>query len=183
MKKTIKRISLIVIAVLTLTVVLGIMMGCKANEQEMLNESKNALKSASFDVSVYDGAEKVYGYKKTVTLQENKAEIATEESKLNSSFVLESNTTYDSAESPDMAKLISINLSDELIQSKDTSGNDVTLKVAKENLSKVIGLNDYQPIEDVTVVISFESNKIRSLNTEFVLESGRKAVITYTYSY
>lgn len=183
MKNNIKNACVIILLILTLTFLVTVFGACKVNERDMLENSMQDVKGATFDVSVYDGGVKVYGYKKSVTMQDSKAEIATEESKLNSSFVLESNTTYDSVDNPDLSKLIAIDLSEELIESKEYKGDILTLKVKKENAHKVLGLSDYEFIEDITVKCVLDSKRLESVTSEFKAQSGRTLIVTYTYSY
>lgn len=183
MKNNIKNACVIIVLILTLTFLVVVFGACKDSEQDILNNSMNDVKGASFDISVFDNGVKVYGYKKSVTMQDSKAEIATEESKLNSSFVLESNTTYDSVDDPDLSKLIVLNLSDELIDSKERKSDVLTLNVKKENAPKVLGIYDYSFAEDIVVKCVFNSKRLESVTSEFTADSGRTLIVTYTYSY
>lgn len=183
MKNNIKNACVIIVLILSLTFLVILFGACKESDQEMIDNSIQEVKGASLDLSVYDVGVKVYGYKKTVTMQETKAEIATEESKLNSSFVLESNTTYSSVENPDLSKLISIDLSDELIESKERDKDTLTLKVKKENAPRVLGISNYEFEGDITIKCQFNSKRLESVTSEFTAKSGRTLIITYTYSY
>ncbi len=183
MKNNIKNACVIISLILILTFLVVVFGACKESEKDILGNSMSDVKAASFDISVFDNGVKVYGYKKSVTLQETKAEIATEESKLNSGFVLESNTTYDSVENPDLSKLIVLDLNDELIDSKERKNDVLTLKVKKENAPKVLGIYDYGFAEDIVVRCVFNSKRLESVTSEFTADSGRTLVVTYTYSY
>ncbi len=176
-----RKLTLILIVVLCAVCLLAC--ACNGGANGIAKAQKDAIQTLSSLeclATVNDGETVVYKYKKLLLAQENELYVSTTESKLGSSFVLEDKTTAVDMEL-DRSLIKAVNISSKIVSETTTDGNTTVCKVAKENVSVLLGA-DVNAASDATVT-AVMNDKLEEITVEFSTNSGKSVTINYKFGY
>lgn len=180
-----KKNVVIIIALLVLTVGL-----CACNNTgdldtfvEYMNDSAQKANSVNSVIQMYDGDTLVYKYERTIEISGNSAVIEISESKLNSSFKLDTLTTYEQEQNIDRNTLIPVSLAKSSLTNYAADKNGFTSDISAENFASVLKLGSYKITGSATLSCSFSSKTLTEIDCGFKTEGGKTVSIHYIYSY
>ena len=185
-----KRI-ITLISILILSIVLLNSCGKKSFDdtyQKLGEKSLNACKKLTIDYTVVDQSVKVYEYIREIDFREN-IEISEKTYTLSTStFDLSSEETFVVEEESNRLVYLNMILKEELISNYELKDNILTINTTKDNLGKIIGIDNLSINNDqVDIIISLDDvkndMKIMSMTVEFINNSNQSSVITYTFGY
>lgn len=189
-KKVVKYRVLITVAVVLLFLIVsavGIIFWLNSGIKQIasdINANMAAVKVADTEVTVTDAGVKVYGYKKTVTVNGANAEIYTVIGSLQpNSLEYQETTSYDFAEGVDLTKLFGLHVLDSVFEKYDISGDKFEGTVKAASVGQFFGNSAVKAASDATVTMTFVEGKLTEVNVQFGLESGKILTLIATYTY
>lgn len=187
-----KKKSIIILSTITFLVIVGIIITviCVSNSNSITNKVKKATESVknvtkvTTVYSVKDGEELVYNNEQVLSIDETGiAEIVTNESKLNSKFVLESKTTVNTIENFNRDSLIGINLTKKLVTNYQKTQNGFECEVTNENINAVLGTENFEILDKAKIIFEFENKNLVSIKCVFKTTSSKDVTIHISYVY
>lgn len=129
---------------------------------------------------VSDGDTVVYRYSKEIVVMSDSMSVTTAEATLDSSFELKENTK--SEEMPlNRNALKSLNLTESVVTEVVSEQSSVSLKVLKENIGTVLGI-DIGATSDAVVTVQLDGDRLNSISMTFTTAT-KSVEIQYVYSY
>lgn len=182
MKK--KNIAIIVVL---LILAIGLCACDKAGDLDTfvgyMNNSAQKANSVNSVIEMFDGETLVYKYERTIEINGNAAVIEISESKLNSSFKLDTLTTYEQKDNIDRNTLIPVSLAKSSLTNYAADKNGFTSEVSAENFASVLKLGAYQIEGNATLACAFSSKNLTEIVCGFTTVSGKTVNVRYIYSY
>ncbi len=160
---------------------------CKQKVNKLGKNIGKSLENASqvvTTVTITEKEVKVYEYVTTIVFTDkSNATISTEESTLNSSFVLETRTSNDNLTDVNKKDLFKLTINKKLCTDIKESKDLVSFNVSSENLVKIFNDQDMKASGSAHFEFVFVDKKIASMKCEYTTPSSRKVVITTSYQY
>ena len=180
-----KKKSIIILSTIAFLVVVGIIVTivCVSSSNSIAKKMKKATESVknvtkvTTVYSVKDG-EQVVSIDETGT-----ADVVTNESKLNSKFVLEAKTSVNTIENFNRDNLIGLNLTKKLVTNYKKTKTGFECEVTKENINAVLGTEDFEILDNAKIVFVFENKNLVSIECVFKTTSSKDVTIYTTYTY
>lgn len=187
-----KKKSIIILSTIAFLVVVGIIVTivCVSSSNSIAKKMKKATESVknvtkvTTVYSVKDGEELVYNNEQVVSIDETgTADVVTNESKLNSKFVLEAKTSVNTIENFNRDNLIGLNLTKKLVTNYKKTKTGFECEVTKENINAVLGTEDFEILDNAKIVFLFENKNLVSIECVFKTTSSKDVTIYTTYTY
>lgn len=187
-----KKKSIIILSTIAFLVVVGIIVTivCVSSSSSIAKKMKKATESVknvtkvTTVYSVKDGEELVYNNEQVVSIDETgTADVVTNESKLNSKFVLEAKTSVNTIENFNRDNLIGLNLTKKLVTNYKKTKTGFECEVTKENINAVLGTEDFEILDNAKIVFVFENKNLVSIECVFKTTSSKDVTIYTTYTY
>ena len=186
-----KKKSIIILSTIAFLVVVGIIVTivCVSSSNSIAKKMKKATESVknvtkvTTVYSVKDGEELVYNNEQVVSIETGTADVVTNESKLNSKFVLEAKTSVNTIENFNRDNLIGLNLTKKLVTNYKKTKTGFECEVTKENINAVLGTKDFEILDNAKIVFVFENKNLVSIECVFKTTSSKDVTIYTTYTY
>ena len=205
-----KKKSIIILSTIAFLVVVGIIVTivCVSSSNSIAKKMKKATESVknvtkvTTVYSVKDGEELVYNNEQVVSIDETgTADVVTNESKLNSKFVLETiklhfftaffigrrkircKASVNTIENFNRDNLIGLNLTKKLVTNYKKTKTGFECEVTKENINAVLGTEDFEILDNAKIVFVFENKNLVSIECVFKTTSSKDVTIYTTYTY
>ena len=189
-KKVIKYRILITVIVVLLFVVaagVGILVWLNSGLTQLssdINANMAAVKTVDTDVTVTDAGVKVYGYRKTVTVNGANAEVQKVIGSLQpNSLEYQETVSYDFVEGIDLSDLFSLHILGDNFAKYTLEGDVLTGTVSANKVGTFFGNTNIKAETDAAVTMTFDQNKLTGVTVQFGLESGKILTLTATYTY
>lgn len=172
------------IYIISFIFVLLILSSCgKLSKVEKMFTNANAeFVKLTTSVNVTDNEVQVYEYQKTLVLED---EIWTETivtKELNSSLELSTNTLVNELSTLDRTSLFQLKLDKKNITIKQVDKTSLTLTVKQNHVEKVFGTN-FETLCDVSLLITFENDRIKSIEYNYATTSTMQVKVCIEYQY
>ena len=155
-----------------------------AKKMKKATESVKNVTKVTTVYSVKDGEELVYNNEQVVSIDETgTADVVTNESKLNSKFVLEAKASVNTIENFNRDNLIGLNLTKKLVTNYKKTKTGFECEVTKENINAVLGTEDFEILDNAKIVFVFENKNLVSIECVFKTTSSKDVTIYTTYTY
>ena len=174
---------LIIVSIFMLIFVSGCANSKLKKYTKYINNSMDSVSNIALLVEVKDENVLVYKYVRNIKFDGVNANIETIESTLSSSFILEDKVSNDFISDIDRDKINSINLSKNLLESFEVKSDVLKATINKDNISKVLGSNSLEILENAELTITFNKKQISKLECVFKTESGKDVVLNIEYNY
>lgn len=154
------------------------------NGKQWIKSSQKTAQTVEWNLEMKDGDTVVYACAKTITFtEENSATVKTTESKLNSSFALETEENTDIVENATKESMFTLSLAKNAVQSYEYADHCLSVVVAKDKVGDVFGWENAEVKDAVEIVFVFDNQKLVSVSATFQTASGKNAVYNATYAY
>ena len=149
-----------------------------------VNANMAAVKTVNTEVTVTDAGVKVYGYKKTVTVNGANAEVQKVIGSLQpNSLEYQETVSYEFVEGVDLKDLFSLHILGGNFAEYTLEGEKFTGTVSANKVGDFFGNSKIKAQTDATVAMTFDQNKLTEVTVQFGLESGKILTLTATYTY